>query len=120
MESAHQASAAGVFEGVCEHQLQTVSHASWILPLMEEESSEINKQSSWVQGGHAAALSSAAELQGNPVSFHPIKRARSYVLDSLGLPANPSQAVCWLLLTSSINYSVPFMQIMFHGSDRDS
>lgn len=120
MESTCQASAVVVFEGVRGHKLQTASPALRILPLMEEESSEINKQSSWVQGGHAAALSSAAELQGNPVSFHPIKRARSYVLDSLGLPANPSQAVCWLLLTSSINYSVPFMQIMFHGSNRDS
>jgi len=39
-------------------------------------------------------MSSVAEVQENPVSFHPIKQAMSYVLDSLGLPANPYQDVC--------------------------
>lgn len=46
MESAHQALAVVVFKGVREHTLQTLSHALRILPLMEEESGEINKQSS--------------------------------------------------------------------------
>lgn len=47
---------------------------------MEEKSSEINKKSSWVQGGHAAAMSSVAEVQGNPVS---------------SIPLNELWAMCW-------------------------